>query len=209
MTEDIVETQLDDRAFSYVEERLSHGYALAEALASRSDLRAGSVRTYLPSDVPEDRRYDFKSVVLDEGPGVPDPQRGGRWVRARNLRHVLSPIVTRHLSNTVNICVLEEYILSPDQTTRSPEPRCLIMGDAVFHLLTSRDSEAQVLKTLNVAQSWLFIGALSSSVESLDLTVSQQAIDSTAIDEIATKATAFLVGAYDGNGFLIWSAPGK
>lgn len=209
MNEEIVETRLDGRAFSYVEERLSNGFALARGLASRSDLRAGSIRTYLPSDVPEVRRYDFKSPVLDEGPGVPDPRSGGRWVRARDLHHVLTPIVTRHLSNTVNICVLEEYILSPDQATRSPEPRSLIMGDAVFHLLTSRDSEAQVLKTLKLAKSWLFIGALSSSVESLDLTASQQAIDSTAIDEIATRATAFLVGAYDGNGFLIWSAPGK
>lgn len=211
------EIMFGSEAIKYIYECLKDGKTLSRYLLEKLDLKSGKVTTFLPADISDEEAKRFTEGKLKE----PPPQTH-RYITAENgakLRMVPKLDMSFWLINVIqtflNIeakrcCIFEDANAQPnDPYLASIKTRFLIFNEEVYHFLLWKDLDAErILKTIRHAESWLFIGAMTSIPEESVFSHEAQKI-TIASDELirllAERTEKIVVGAYDGEGYLIWS----
>ena len=214
------EINLGPEAVSYIRDCLANGKTLARYLLQRLDLESGAVTTFLPSDVSEEAATQFKwggKLYRDPATFVYHTEPDGsttRWEPVPNTDPWLASILREFLgAGPERVCVFENESALPSHPWLSL-PRwailqTLIFENEVYHLLSNRDAENEerILTTIRIADSWLFIGAMTSLSQASDLPLEAGRLDDEALKMFAQRAERIVVGAYDGESYLIWSKP--
>jgi len=199
------EIDLGASGIAYVKECLESGKTLAKLLLQTHDLNAGRAFTQLPASVGDAAAKDF-----DSGGKLPE-----LYPRTTNLQPVpdsdflVMPRINWFLSeSSANICILEDSSATPtDPFLQSLSTRYSAFQDEVYHLICQPDNNSETItKTLRQASSWLTIGALTSAPQEMGVCAQPGELELSSLTTLGEKTQEIIVGAYDGEGYVIWTA---
>lgn len=211
-------TRLGAEALLYIKEFLADGRTLSQLLLQSRNIENGSVITFLPPGTSSEVAVQFttggklpphsneseKEITADDGSRwrmVPKPDTSAQLVEI--IQNFL-------LDNQRNIAVLEDSSAAPtDPWLLSSGTRLLTYDDEVFHCLGSVDANEpeRILNTINVATSWRFVAALTRLPKGT-FAESTRELNSEEIRILAHETKIIIVGAYDGEGYLVWQQEG-
>ena len=176
-------------AIAYLRANLESGHALARHLLALP-LDAGSVAATLPADAPDPAFSRFDA--------------GGVTHRAATEPE-LAALVLGHLRQGGGRVAVFEDALSRrgDPVLAKQGGRYAFVGDEVYHVLLPGDDGGQVIAAARRATSFSFIGVLTSTPG--DGLAGGQELSPERVEALARRAEHVLVGAYDGEGVLVWS----
>lgn len=202
------EVQLGQKAALYVAEKLSLGKTLSRLLLNSHEISNGRISTKLPPGIDEREAHDFESggkLPLGHNRARPlgdlEPVPNTNDAFVDEIRAFLD-------ANNSRVCIFEDASAQPnDQFLRAITTRALTYDDEVYHLVCARDSHEQMLKTIHAARSWLFVGALTQVPDATGL-CSKKTLTRDEIENLAQNAIGIVVGAYDGEGFVVWTKEG-
>ena len=214
VTPNAVRYELDRRAVDYVRHQLAGGRTLSGLLDRRIEREEGSIVTYLPEGLRESDLYELGDGILpDRHPGVQHPQvmmgDGTVWdaTLKSNMDEVLGVTLQSHLTaGEDRLCLFEDNAMSADLLAADDSGvRTGSLGNEVYRLLLPDDADHpdRVLQTIRRARSWPFVAALTSDPSGPE-SWSRETLDYRQLETAAQRAEQVLIGAYDGEGFLLW-----
>jgi hypothetical protein len=184
----LTEFELGDEALRYIRSQLASGRALGRALSELPEAR-GRVTTFLPQNVGTEQLIDFDSGGVANG--------------EENQR--LTEFTSKYLgAQPARICVLEHaYARLGDP--KLPDVPLFTVGEDVFMFADQETPVEVVLKIAREGHLYPSIGALATLPvdQALPLEGSEQT--PTFLRQLAQAADYTLIGAYDGEAWLIWS----
>lgn len=210
------EISFGPEAIKYIHECLTDGKTLAKYLLKELDLEGGKVITFLPEDISDEESKQFTEGKLKEPPPKNHKyftnEKGSRW------RMVPKPDMSFWLVNVIQTflntgkkrcCIFEDANAQPnDPYLASIKTRFLTFNKEVYHFLSWEDLDAErILQTIRHAESWLFIGAMTSIPKEKDFFLEVGKITSDELRALAERTKKIIIGAYDWEGYLIWSKP--
>jgi len=203
--------------------------SLAHHLLKREDLAEGRIITCVLEDVPEDDLYHFRwGGKLKVDPNSIEYWKEGEGILrsvpieyfgegVQRLRAVPIPSATPWL-----VAAVQEYLRSApnrvcifDRCIASAGDRWIARSDfqnQVYFALFHKDAESKerVASAISHASDvWLFYGVMSSLPPDSGLDPEGDAITRDAMEMLAQRTEKIVVGAYDGESYLIWSKPGS
>jgi hypothetical protein len=125
----------------------------------------------------------------------------------------LSRVVGEYLLGGADrVCVFEDWIASPGSAlVANSDLRPYVFENIVYFALFHEDAEnrERIESTIQNAEDvWLFYGVISSLPEEMHLDPEGGLISGQIMEMLAQRAEKIVVGAYDGESYLIWSKPG-
>lgn len=210
---DYPERRLDHRALEHLKGCLEEGHTLARNVLEAKNLTRGRLSTFLPSTVPEEAVYRFteggKLPPIEGGERIGVTPDGAplRMVPVPQTRAQLVRLVQQHLAQDPrHVAVFEDpYAKRHDPfLTRCDRPyRCF--DEEVYYWSGPPFEHTQPQK--------LFIPALRTLIGVLTMLPSVQpqpaglTLTANVLAVLAQQARHVLVGAYDGESFVLWTAP--
>jgi len=225
MSDAYKEITLGPEAIDYIRDRLAEGKTLAKFLLDRGDLDKGSVITFLPSDADLSRMNNFsRGGVLP----APPPETHHHYTTANGTRTLVVPVpdTSTQLAAMIQeflkqedarICLFESAVAKPTDgflSTPNAKDLCVLtLDEDVYFLLKENDDLEMIDKTLRYAKSYLVLGVLvhfsdKDQFLSLDEDPLRKELTVDELKVLAEKTEKIIVGAYDGEGYLIWSRNG-
>ncbi len=197
------EIELGTEAMTFVTESLKLGETLSKLVLEVIDVKRGRVVTKLPSNVDEKAANDFKSggklPRLSSGITNPEPVPNTDFFIVETIRSFLD-------ASSKNICIFEDASArATDPFTKSLVTRFATFGDEVYHWLCQSDDNDKILKTVQTARSWLFLGFMTNISEEPAACSENKPLKESELRRLALETKKIVVGAYDGEGYLIWS----
>jgi len=184
---------LPKEAISCICSCLSRGNHLSSLLLNLP-LQQGRVRTFLPSQVAQERLLKFNV--------------GGLAKRNETEPH-LRDIVAEHLRKPDSpIAIFEDNLAKPgDPVLRTISMPFFTYNDEIYYFLTTRQTTDKLITAaIRRAQSYVFICALTTCGTDDILTFEHgRQITYSNLDALARNATSIVVGAYDGEAYVFWS----
>jgi hypothetical protein len=212
--------KLSSDATEYLKESLAKGHTLSKYLLQRADLNRGEVFTFVPNTLNESAANNFRAgPLLPETPveivlEAADADLKSRIVRTPNTDSVLAEVIITHMANDADrMAVFEEGLAKPsDPCMRSAKlTPWQPFGDEVYYFLARRGSSYfEVLRAIKNAHSAYpgLIGILTRASRLQKSAVQRGKLTAKMLKDFAARAEFVLVSAYDGEGYLIWNAPG-
>lgn len=198
-------------AIEYIKYILENGKTLSNCLLQNCDLDSGRVITYLPIYVNEEEAKEFKfggkikvspeSIIYKPGViAVPIP----------NTNDCLIKIIQDFLDNgDGNLCIFEDATRNPtDPVISLKDTRIFICQNEVYYVLFSKDAGAKdrIDDTIWDSDShWHFVCVMTSAPKDSCFFRNQKNINANDLKTLAERAEKVAIGAYDGEGYLIWS----
>jgi hypothetical protein len=203
----LVELDLGQEGLDFVRHRLEGGRTLSRHLRSE-DLSTGEVVTHLPegTSFAEAKQFEY-------GGKLPTPPRetwtkteGGIVIPTPNLREHLVGLITRYLSRSGNVCLLENAMASRgDRWLQRSEVDAVFLGNEVYHLLTKSATSAAVDAAVRSSYTPnMFVGALSSVSGREQFPIDRGELTVDLVREVARHASMICVAAYDAEGYVLW-----
>ena len=186
-------------------------------LVSRGDLEAGSTWAFLPSATSERARADFAAGgLVPQGRRVQDADGTAfAYLRTDLLDIPVIEWAAGQLDNDDSgravICV-EDAISRRSHLARAPSELSLptvICGDHLY-VYASSPSDPRLGPVVRGARGAFWqphVGMITTWPAHLRRAEPGQVIDLDTLAEMAKLARAVIVGAWDGEGFLIWEPP--
>jgi hypothetical protein len=199
-------------AFDFVAECLSRGNTLSRLIRKTIDLRLGHITTFLPPGTSEAAAYEF-----DFGGKLPPPN-ATEWLKSEDSVAVPIPTALPLLVSKIrafvgkatgNVCLLENSLASKsDPYTQSMRSRIVSYGEEIYHVLTRHNSSEEAIDAA-IDEAFAiptFVGVFTSlpGDEAQRLRDAVE-IGSESLGVCAENVQSIIVGAYDGESFLIWS----
>ncbi|MBI1923433.1 hypothetical protein HYR99_04195 [Candidatus Poribacteria bacterium] len=191
------EVSLPTEANKYIRECLEDGNSLAKHLLTQLERESGRVVTFLPHGVAPGTTQQFKSG------GVTSAKESESW---------LVTLIQASLSRGEGcLCFLENALARPsDPILSSSKTRILIFRDEIYHFLSERDVESEKIRqTIRRAESpHLFIGIVTSLPKERSFPYEARKVTITSdelLRDLAERTEKIVVGAYDGEGYLVWN----
>lgn len=187
---------LDTQALLFVEDNLRKGLTLSRQVLTCLDISGGSVVAYLPPDIDTST---IKTRLSDEF-------RFGYITKLGGTLNCIVEFVKSYLSaESRRIVIFENANASANDPRLDEDGNVLIFGDEVYYMLSSKDSDEDVRNSIVSANSlWIHIGILTSVPDISDWDP-KSTLGSADISDLAKRVEHIIVGAFDGEGFLIWS----
>ncbi len=209
------EITLGREAIGYITESLQDGEELSQILLKTIKLEAGSVVTYLPTGTALPSYQQFRlGGVLKPIPALTTQSEVELTVPARvsatpNLDNsIVSSIKTYLNSRPSPLCLFENHLAKPDDSWLArARLHNLIVGTTVCHYLTSADSLDVALIQLTVGKSRSIRPPLIAVLTRLFDEATSLETGSVAegdLKKMAERTQELIVGAYDGEGFVVW-----
>jgi hypothetical protein len=215
------EYSLGAEGVRFVLASLSAGRTFAKRLLERRPIVAGTAATHLPQDAAVDRTalLNFSSggkllvaspvpweVSVDFRAPTDDVHE---MTLVPNTNDFLVTLIANHLARSdTHVCLFEDANARPDDPRLSfVSTRFATIGDDVVHFLQGpRAGLDDVDRLIRVASSWLVIGALSSLPETGFLR-DRAPIEDRDLRQLVDQTQRIIVGAYDGEAYVVWSPP--
>lgn len=212
------ERTLGVEAIEYIYSCLAKGKTFASYL-STLNLKKGRVITFLPIEVSEEVAKQFE---LGGKLPVPPPKAhisftsedGSKWRMAPkpNINLCLVEIIQKFLTKgQEHICIFEDALAKPsDPYMVSSTVPWLAFNDEVYYFLSWRDTDSRKIEQVIKEASNVYpptIGAMISVPDSREFTFEERKITIDQLKILAERTEKIIIGAYDGEGYLIWSKP--
>lgn len=215
---------LGPEAITYVREWLQKvGKTLGKALLQGHVLERGCVSTMLPAYVTKERAKAFEAGVHREPPPethlLVTTANGKRWrqVPKPTAEACLVKIIQEFLNTFEGrLCVFEDYPARPTDPwfqRREFQSKVFVFGEEIYHIVDWRTAE-EIRTTINAAEAaWPpLIGALTSVPQDnrlfCELPMTRfGTLHKEDLKIMAQRTEKIIVGAYDGEGYLVWSKP--
>lgn len=190
----IEKRELDDDAVVFIRRNLSRGAAVSRMLLDLP-LEEGKVSVFLPKHVGKDvaRGFDLGGVFRQE--------------ESIEAERRVAEFVASYLNRSEHAyAVFENPVMKPTDPSARLSALCYFTyNDIVYFLLSSGQPElTRVIATLRGVHSWVFNGILTLP-KGLGTIDARQQLDRETLVNLATNTEHILVGAYDYEGYLIWS----
>jgi hypothetical protein len=213
MSQQMREIHLDSRGLSYVRECLSAGKELSRHLLTRLELEPGTVSTFLPVQVSKADVYKFETGgKVTSAETEPAVSLGGehRIARILNMNEVLAEIVQTHLKSAIDsFCLIEDEIAAPgDLSLRNAQATVLTCNQSVYYQIKRPQADLNVIESVLRKASSISpptVGSLGQCRLQTDSHEKDGQLGVKQLIEFAEHTEKVFVGAYDGEGFLIWS----
>lgn len=210
MPDKLEEIALGQEAIDYISESLRDGKELSSMILNAVELQSGSVVTYLPTKPASFSINQFRSGGIvggkpDETLPKHELSAQSRFSPIPNLDHCLISLVTAYLeSATAALCLFENQLAQPsDAWLRNSTLHNLNIGATVCHSLTAKD----VLDAELISQTVKKSRSIRPPLIGLFTSVSNgkvHALDEASLKTMVEHTQRIVVGAYDGEGFLLW-----
>ncbi len=210
-----VEVALGAEAAEYIKGILRNGKTLAKCLLERPDLEQGKIVTFLPPSVSAEAAREF-----NWGGKFPTPPES-EWMRGADCVIVPIPGNYDYLDGRIKtflrggsgrFCIMEDFCSQPgDLCLADSRTPIATFGQDVYVFLPSGDFEQNTIEqamgeaNTNIAVE---IGALTSLPDTTNFPFHGER--DLSLDELrilAQRAETLFIGAYDGEGYLIWERP--
>lgn len=182
-----------------IQERMTWGKGLARTVLETVDVTDWQIRTLLPIGTPVDRALE--AFTRDESVGM-SRNASVAWL----VKHV-----QQHIEAGREHAVWFENAnaSADDPWLRQAISRTWYHGDEVFHCLTPDDLDPRCVEAaINEAQSpWFFFGAMSCAAS--DMNRSERQLSADDVSHIARHSRTIIIGAYDSEGYLLWTGPAR
>ena len=214
MTNHYREVVLGSEGVEYLVDRLREGQTLARDLARRGDLERGALTTFVPLTATPQQILNFRDGIHAEPPAethvvvTQDDGRRSRLVPKPNTDSKLVALLSSFLMlNHSRVCLFENASAEPGhEWLKRADVQIVTHDSEVYHPLTSSMNEPDaILKVIRVSRSWLFIGALTSVARGFKIDRETRKLSREDLSLLADRTERIVVGAYDGEGFLLWS----
>lgn len=163
----------------------------------RLPLETGDVFTWLPAAV-DPHQVDFKDGALG--------------MSSADSHKMLTTFISDFLQEHTNgIALFEDQVASAgDKWLATETAPYFVHGSDVYFYRTSRDADPDLVsKTIATSVDWRAVAALVSPDEELPAFEPRQQVNSLLLERLGQVADLMVVGAYDGDGFIVWSRLGK
>ena len=180
-------------ALSYILSVLGDGGVLSETLASEVDIELGDVFTF------ELEGVDPKRLLTFSAGGVVRPAE-----RADNANAPITKLLTYLVDcqkQSAATLALENFLARKGDPVLAGDATARFIDEEVIHLLEIGDeSENDLHRFMRKGQSgWRFVGAISRYLEP-----AEDRITRNTLTVFARGVISIIVGAYDGESYLIW-----
>jgi hypothetical protein len=183
-----MEHELGTEAIEFCRGEFSYGGALAKRLIAIPS--NGKILALLPDDASPAELIDFQS--------------GG--VATGDEAHELADIVRLRLSvGADRICVFEHPTLRTGDP-RMPPLAYFTVGDSVYLFLSHRSDHETVVKAARETHWYPSIGVISTIASGQPFPESGSALIESFLDDLTTRVSVIVVGAYDAESWLVWLA---
>ena len=205
---DLEERVLGLEAVLWIRRSLHEG-TFSRLLAGRFDLTSGRIVTLVPPFVSEEATKMLSRGLLPESSADVAETPGGvgcRVVSASPIHQALADLIRRFLSDRPDgLCIFEDRLARPGDgwLSRSGTIVVTVQND-VYHVLSKADIYSdRIERTVDVVSRAYppLVGALTrclDEAEGAPLTYEMLA-------ELADHTERIAIGAYDGEGFVLWS----
>ena len=203
-------------AIGYIRECLSYGLTLSKYISESVDLDTGQVMTAFPEDA------NLRTIYKLEYGGILPTLPESEWHRVTGKDGSESIIVPKYPftsyvvftirsfleSDTERICIFEDAVARPnDSALKRRKSHFVTLQDEVYDLLTKRESSdrdiEQAIKETGYDHPPLICAMTSLPCEEHGF-LARQEITSEILRVLAERTEKIIVGAYDGEGYLIW-----
>jgi hypothetical protein len=180
-------------AISYIRAQLSDGQRLSQSVLDRVALDEGSVSTMLPETTPADALLRFSA---------------GGVARRGETEPVVVQGIVEYLRAPACIVLLEDALVKRGDASlrRLSKGNFSTCGSEVYYFLGGHDNTPEVVReTIRFANSFRFFAVLGRLPLWLNGLRGGAEISPSDLEQIAGGADYLLVGAYDGEGDLVWA----
>ena len=204
---------LGEVALYYVKKHLSHGLTLTKYVRVNVDLDAGQVIVGFPENA------NLKEINNFESGGFLPTAPEEDWVHlgrdGKKSTMVPVSLDLLYVTDTINafladgegkICVFENRNAKPEYPwLKSCQSHIWVSKNEVYHVLSKELLFANAIeRTILEARSlWTFVGYLTSFPDAKQNFPKSEVTDELLLI-LAKRVEKIIVGAYDGEGFLIW-----
>lgn len=212
------EIPLGRSAVTYFRERLSEGKTLAVGLQKETNLNTGQIITFVPCDreVSDEELIQYEHGQLLPGLGpetyqyyLDDDGAITRIVPVPDTSTLLTKIIREFVDTRENnLCILEEGLAQrSDPCVASWEVPWFALNEELYYIATSANTDSEIEQIIRMAKNHYpgLIGAMTSLPPSFELDSHKRTITSEEVNILAVRAEKVILGAYDGQGYLIWS----
>ncbi len=210
--------ELGAEAVVYIQEQLSSGRTLAHCILEKKNLEEGKTATILPSYVPMSvARGQFRQGVLKEPPPTHSKRvtKGGlayRLVQKPTMDSHVAGYISDFLRSRENrYCLFEDVQAEPqDPWLSSPRARKLTIvryNSEIYYGVSRYSSDPKtVLQTIKYANAgWYCLGIMVTlPPTSLARLKTRKQLTKEELCVLAERAEEIIIGAYDGESYLIW-----
>jgi hypothetical protein len=202
---------LGSEALDYLCERLEKGRALLRYALPGVRSRPGEIRTLLPAGVPDDAARDFQwGGKVAPGPSryttAPDGRRF-RIEEVRGTRDGLIWVIQQFLAGgPSHVCVVNTVARPSHSWLKRTKGQMVVADDEIYGLVAHGASVGEIDVAIREGGGWGFVAAMSQLTEPLTIggpgTVTP--VSDELLRQIARRTRMVAIGAYDGEGYLVW-----
>lgn len=196
---------LGREALFYIKKRLSAGKTIGQLLLNKIDFSLGTIHTMLPHNI------DVNSLIrFEEGGKIEVSENEFIYTEGLRIRPVyntdgwLESKILNFLERENGICVFENSLAQlEDPWLASRKSRIFLYGNEVYHFVDVSAEPNEIHEALREAKSAfpLFIGIMSFSHIVLN---DNEKVDKKKLEKIVKGTSKLIIGAYDGESYLIW-----
>lgn len=200
--------ELDARALDWIRESLSVNTGLSGALLENVPLDHGEVWAYAPENVDSQKLYDFSSggLIKNGIGGAKKIYKGDAFysVKAKGSCGSLLTLYVKGLfeGKVIKTCIFEDVMArpsDPDIVGRLSESAFSI-GEEVYHAISGDSFRLEKVREIVTAvnESWHFLCA------GFGRDFDPKKASFREFKKLALDLKVLVVGAYDGESFLVW-----
>ena len=192
-----VQVTLGLEGLGYVRSRLATGNAFSGFLLQQTQRETAEVSALLPEPYKAERLTFFDL---------------GGIASLTNARICAAALIAHELETPTRVCLLEDALGNrADPGVRRRVSDHCFYGKEVYHYLSSANSsKPQVLRALQEAETLpVFVGAICSLPSGMERPSPNCDLTEMMLKTFAYHAYKLIVGAYDGEGYVVWTKPAQ
>ena len=189
----------------YIKDLLNSGNTLAKLLGCKN-IETGSVETCLPNYAEMEHLYDFEISVIPTPNSYSYTERGKKYSlsKVRTFYSCAVDTIQNHLrTNSHNLCICDANNLTPN-SKHVNNKLAVTYRDEVYYFLHGEMTNETILETIKQASGWYDLYVLSFVAKS-DEILTKHTLSQDELKILAQNTSKLIVGAYDGDSFLIWN----
>jgi len=183
---------LQSQTLEYIYSCLEQGKTLS-SLLGKLDLTKGYVWTYLPLEVSDETAHQFMQGGISN---IDSP------------KPYLGMLIRQFLADTKSAyCIFEDALARSDdlniQQTTIP---CFFLDKEVYYFLKSKDTDIEMIgDVISASESYLLTGIMTHIPSDSSEISERQHMPVGELKNLVGQIEMLVIGAYDGEGFIIWS----
>jgi len=208
----LTEPDVRDEAIDYLKEQLANGNTLATLLLETINFQAGNVAILSPVTLGSAQLLEFNwghaSQKPEDGIQLTIGDRSFSAYPKAGVEEQLAPVIKDWLKKKEYVCLLENELARAGDPWLEHANSCIVLhGAEVYHAVTQPNG-TEILRALGEARSLpVFIGAIGPQpVIPICAVSGHGTVSHEQLKQFAESVSCTFAQAYDGEGYVVWSA---